>query len=62
MLSNDDIFGAKNPNEHNFYEEHIQIDPPEHPNSSNASTLAPGSGYAPSIPPSIKGIKESNAK
>lgn len=33
-----------------FYEEQIKVEPPEMPNSSIASTLTPGSGYAPSIP------------
>lgn len=33
-----------------FYDEMIKVQPPDLPNSSVASTLAPGSGYAPSIP------------
>jgi hypothetical protein len=41
----------------NFYEEQIRIEPPDMPNSSIASTISPGSGYAPSVPllPSKKG-------
>lgn len=40
-----------------FYEEQIRVEPPEAPNSSIASTISPGSGYAPSVPllPSKKG-------
>ena len=33
-----------------FYEQQVRIEPPDLPNSTAASTLAPGSGYAPSIP------------
>lgn len=38
------------------------MDPPEHPNNSSSSTVAPGSGYAPSIPPNLKTNKDSNIK
>lgn len=31
----------------------MRIEPPDMPNSSVASTLSPGAGYAPSIPISI---------
>lgn len=34
----------------NFYEEMVKVQPPDLPNSSVASTLTPGNGYAPSIP------------
>lgn len=38
------------------------MEPPEFPNSSSSSTVAQGSGYAPSIPPNIKTNKEANVK
>ncbi len=46
--------------EEDFYEEQIRIQPPDMPNSSVASTLSPGSGYAPSIPLNINGSKKNN--
>jgi hypothetical protein len=33
-----------------FFDGHIQVQPPDMPNASVASTLTPGNGYAPSIP------------
>ena len=63
MLESEEIICRNEKNfSDNFYEEHIQLDPPDYPNSSNSSTMAPGSGYAPSIPLNFKGIKDSNIR
>lgn len=34
----------------NFFDQQIQVQPPDLPNASIASPLTPGNGYAPSIP------------
>ena len=44
-----------------FYEEQIRVEPPEMPNSTIASTLTPGSGYAPSIPLNAASINKQPA-
>ena len=54
---------SKNPGRtsDDFYEEQIRVEPPEMPNSSIASTLTPGSGYAPSIPLNAANISKQQA-
>jgi hypothetical protein len=56
-LLNSEKIGVSGSAETNFYEEQIRVEPPDMPNSTIASTLSPGSGYAPSVPllPSKKG-------
>ncbi len=48
--------------EEDFYEQQIRIEPPDFPNSTTASTLSPGSGYAPSIPLTLNAGKQNNLK
>ena len=36
--------------EGSFYRDQIRVDPPDMPNSTVASTISPGAGYAPSVP------------